>query len=115
MTRHKSKTNGFSPRGSLRRGALGYMRGQISVVFALAAVTLCGVMALGADIGVLYYNWVQLQKAADAAALAGAQILGQDPSDPTPATSTLATTTAQTYATNNGVAASDVVSATPQS
>ena len=87
----------------------------MAVVFALAAVTLCGVMALGADVGVLYYNWVQLQKAADAAALAGAQILGQDPSDPTSATSTLATTTAKAYATTNGTSANDVVTATPQS
>jgi hypothetical protein len=91
------------------------MGGQMAVVFALAAVTLCGVMALGADVGVLYYNWVQLQKAADAAALAGAQILGQDPSDPTSATSTLATTTAKAYATDNGTSANDVVVATPQS
>jgi Flp pilus assembly protein TadG len=115
MRSYTSKTNGFAPRDSLRRRALGYMGGQMAVVFALAAVTLCGVMALGADVGVLYYNWVQLQKAADAAALAGAQILGQDPSDPTPATATLATTTAQTYATNNGVSANDLVTATPQS
>jgi Flp pilus assembly protein TadG len=115
MRSYKSKTNGFSPRGSLRRRALGYMCGQVSVVFALAAVTLCGVMALGADVGVLYYNWVQLQKAADAAALAGAQVLGQDPNDPTSATATLATTTAQTYATNNGISANDTVTAAPQS
>jgi len=115
MRSYKSKTNGFAPHDSLRRRAIGYMGGQMAVVFALAAVTLCGVMALGADVGVLYYNWVQLQKAADAAALAGAQILGQDPSDPTPATATLATTTAQTYATNNGVSANDLVTATPQS
>jgi Flp pilus assembly protein TadG len=91
------------------------MGGQVSVVFALAAVTLCAVMALGADVGVLYYNWVQLQKAADAAALAGAQVLGQDPNDPTSTTATLATTTAQTYATNNGISANDTVTATPQS
>lgn len=115
MRSYKSKINGFALRGSPRRRALGYMGGQMAVVFAVAAVTLCGVMALGADVGVLYYNWVQLQKAADAAALAGAQILGQDPNDPTPATSTLATTTAQTYATNNGVSTNDVVTATPQS
>ncbi len=28
-------------------------------------------MALGTDVAVMYFNWVQLQKAADAAALAG--------------------------------------------
>src|SRR5258708_36476345 len=31
-----------------------------------------GVMSLGADVGVMYYNWVQLQKGADAAAEARA-------------------------------------------
>ncbi len=114
MRSYTSKTNQSAPRDGLRSPALGYMRGQMAVVFALAAVTLCGVMALGADVGVLFYNWVQLQKAADAAALAGAQILGQDPSDPTSATSTLATTTAKTYATTNGTSPNDVVVATPQ-
>ena len=75
------------------------------VVFALGAVALVGVMALGADVGVLYYNWVQLQKAADAAALAGASYLPND--------TTTATATAQTYATNNGVLPSDTITATP--
>jgi Putative Flp pilus-assembly TadE/G-like len=75
------------------------------VVFALAAATLCGVMALCADVGVLYYNWVQLQKAADAAALAGANYLPNDTSK--------ATTTATTYGTNNGISDSDVFTATP--
>ena len=75
MRSYTSKTKSFASRDSLRKRTLGYMGGQMAVVFALAAVTLCGVIALGADVGVLYYNWVQLQKAADAAALAGAQIL----------------------------------------
>jgi Flp pilus assembly protein TadG len=82
-----------------------YARAQISVLFALAAVTLVGVMALGADVGVLYYNWGQLQKAADAAALAGASYLPND--------TTTATSVAQSYATKNGIQASDVVTATP--
>jgi hypothetical protein len=38
----------------------------------LVVATLLGMMALGSDVGVMYYNWVQLQKAADAAAIAGA-------------------------------------------
>ena len=82
-----------------------YARAQITVIFALAAATLVGVMALGADVGVLYYNWGQLQKAADAAALAGANSL---PSDPTTATAT-----AKSYATKNGVLATEVITATP--
>jgi Flp pilus assembly protein TadG len=81
-----------------------FARGQIFVVFALATATLVAVMGLCSDIGVLYYNWVQLQKAADAAALAGASCLPND--------ATTATATAQTYATNNGVVASDTITAT---
>jgi hypothetical protein len=77
----------------------------MAVVFALAAVTLCGVMALGADVGVLYYNWVQLQKAADSAAIAGANYAAKDPS--------MATTTATAYAKNNGILDSEIVSVTP--
>ena len=50
----------------------GYMRGQMAVVMTFAIATLLGAMALGTDVAVMYFNWVQLQKAADAAALAGA-------------------------------------------
>ncbi len=50
----------------------GYMKGQIAVVMTFAIATLLGAMALGTDVAVMYFNWVQLQKAADAAALAGA-------------------------------------------
>jgi Flp pilus assembly protein TadG len=50
-------------------------KGQIAVVMTLALATLLGVMALGADVGVMYYNYIQLQKGADAAALAGANYL----------------------------------------
>jgi Flp pilus assembly protein TadG len=49
-----------------------YMKGQIAVVMTFAIATLLGAMALGTDVAVMYFNWVQLQKAADAAALAGA-------------------------------------------
>jgi len=95
------RTRAGKPRG---RSSM-YRRGQMIVVFALGLVTLVGVITLGADVGVLYYNWVQLQKAADAAALAGASYLPND--------TTTATATAQTYATNNGVLASDTITATP--
>jgi uncharacterized membrane protein len=47
-------------------------RGQIAVVTTFAIATLLGAMALGTDVAVMYFNWVQLQKGADAAALAGA-------------------------------------------
>lgn len=98
--KHQPSSSRTISRRFARRG-----RGQISVLFALGAATLAGVMALGADIGVLYYNWGVLQKAADAAALAGASYLPND--------TTTATSTAKTYATSNGVLASDVITATP--
>ncbi len=53
----------------------GYMKGQMAVVMTFAIATLLGAMALGTDVAVMYFNWVQLQKAADAAALAGANYL----------------------------------------
>jgi uncharacterized membrane protein len=52
-----------------------FRKGQMAIVLTLAIATLLGVMALGGDVGVMYYNWMQLQKGADAAALAGANYL----------------------------------------
>jgi Flp pilus assembly protein TadG len=92
-------------RGFLGR-SFGYGRGQYMVLMTLAATALIGVMALGADVGVLYYNWVQAQKAADAAAVAGASYL--------PNNADLATSTARTYATKNGILPSDFLTAAPQ-
>ena len=48
------------------------------MLFTLVIATLIGVMALASDVGVLYYNWGALQKAADSAALAGASQLTGD-------------------------------------
>lgn len=45
------------------------------VLFTLALPVLLGVMALGADFSIVYFNWAMAQKAADAAALAGASQL----------------------------------------
>src|ERR1700737_167526 len=69
-----------------RRGH--FFKGQMAVVMTFAIATLLGAMALGTDVGVMYFNWVQLQKGADAAALAGAVYLfpghsGDYPIDPT--------------------------------
>jgi len=55
-----------------------FAKAQAAVILTLAIATLLGVMALGADVGVMYYNWNQLQKGADAAALAGANYLSQN-------------------------------------
>jgi hypothetical protein len=53
-----------------RRGH--FFKGQMAVLMTFAIATLLGAMALGTDVAVMYFNWVQLQKGADAAALAGA-------------------------------------------
>jgi hypothetical protein len=57
----------------------GHMRGQIAVLMTITIAALLGAMALGTDVAVMYFNWIQLQKAADAAALAGANYLGPNP------------------------------------
>ncbi len=36
-------------------------RGQIAVVMTFAIATLLGAMALGTDVAVMYFNWVQLR------------------------------------------------------
>jgi Putative Flp pilus-assembly TadE/G-like len=53
-------------------------RGQTIVVVTLALVATLCVLALATDVGVAYFNWAQLQKAADAAAVAGAHYLPTD-------------------------------------
>lgn len=63
------------------RGIRAHSRGQIAVLFTIASVVLIGSMSLGVDVAILYYNWGQLQKAADAAALAGANYLPTDTTD----------------------------------
>jgi Flp pilus assembly protein TadG len=55
-----------------------FRKGQMAIVMTLAIATLLGVMALGTDVGVMYYNYLQLQKGADAAALAGANYLSEN-------------------------------------
>ena len=76
--------------------------GQTVVLVALMLPALLGAVALGTDVTVFYFNWVQLQKAADAGALAGANYLPDNPSQ--------ACTTANQLAQNNGVKASEIVS-----
>jgi len=92
-----------------------FRKGQMAIVMTLSIATLLGVMALGADVGVMYFQWNQLQKGADAAALAGGNYLvapssggytlastnvdpncATQPDDPKKA--------ACTYAINNGLA-----------
>ena len=52
-----------------------FSKGQMLALFTIVLPVLLGVMALGADFAVIYLNWSMVQKAADAAALAGASQL----------------------------------------
>jgi hypothetical protein len=95
-------------RGTRRLGfSASWRRGQVAVVLTLAIVTLVGAMALGADVAVFYFNWVELQKAADAAVVAGATFLPSNPS--------LAISTANDYVQRNGVKQAEIVSTTVSS
>jgi Flp pilus assembly protein TadG len=78
--------------------------GQILVLVALILPVLIGAIALGTDVTVFYYNWVQLQKAADAAVLGGANYLPDNPSQ--------AQTTANQLAKNNGIKTAEIVATT---
>jgi len=75
----------------------------------LVLVTLIGAVGLCTDVGVLYFNWVQLQKAADSAALAGAVRLTG-----VPATTNNAqvVATANQYAQLNGIKSAEIVATT---
>jgi Flp pilus assembly protein TadG len=52
-----------------------FSKGQMLALFTIVLPVLLGVMALGADFSIIYLNWSMVQKAADAAALAGASQL----------------------------------------
>ena len=81
-----------------------FKKGQIAVLLMLVMFTLLGAIGLGADIGLLYLQWGIVQKAADAAVLAGAGYL--------PNHTSTAKTTASTYATTNGLKTSEIISNT---
>lgn len=84
-----------------------HSKGQMMVLYAIALPALLGVAALGTDVAVMYVNWQAMQRAADAAALAGAGKLdGTAPSDAG------AIANAKVYATNNGLAAGEVATPT---
>jgi hypothetical protein len=67
---YEARAFGRSGEGAMKLAK--FRKGQMAVVMTLVIAALLGVMALGTDVGVMYYNYMQLQKAADAAALAGA-------------------------------------------
>jgi Flp pilus assembly protein TadG len=80
----------------------GKSRGQVMVLYAGVVAVLLGAVGLCTDVGLMYMNWQQLQKAADAAVLAGANFLPDDPAT--------AISTAQAWPLNNSVLASEIVS-----
>jgi Flp pilus assembly protein TadG len=84
-----------------------YKRAQILVVLAMSLPALIGAIALSADVGALYFNWQMLQTAADSAAVAGAAYL--------PSNSTQAISTANAYASRNGILAGEITSTTVSS
>ncbi len=81
-----------------------YSRGQTFVLYAIAATAVLGAVALSTDVGILYFNWASMQRAVDSAVLAGASSLPED--------TTTASSKATSYATNNGLAASEVAAPT---
>jgi len=70
--------------------------GQVAVIVAIIIIVLIGMVVLVVDVGSLYEDRRQLQTVADAAALAGAQDLPEDPVN--------AVQKAVDYANSNGVA-----------
>lgn len=85
-------------------------RGQVMMVFALAVPVLLGMTGMAVDIGFVAHQRTQEQSAADAAALAGADVLLNGGS------TSAAQSAAISYAQNNGYQGSDVtVQIPPQS
>ncbi len=78
--------------------------GQALIMVVLAIVVLMGIAALVVDVGMLYVEKANMQKAADAAALAGAQDL---------ADVSAAQNTAKKYAEDNGAETNKTVITTP--
>ena len=79
-------------------------KGQVVVIFALAIFVILGFAALVIDVGMAYGTKVQLQNAADAAAMAGAMELPN---------AIEAENTAEDYASFNGVPETDSKVTTP--
>src|SRR5260370_2480526 len=87
---------GTTPRSKALR------RSQIAVAMMLVMFPLLGMIGLGTDLGLLFFHWGIVQKAADSAVLAGAGYL--------PNHTSTAQTKATRYATQNRPHNSDRVS-----
>jgi len=79
-------------------------RGQALVLAALAMVVILGFAAMAIDVGYWFSQKREVQKAVDAAALAGAQELPDD--------YVMAETVARDYLTKNGITDTDTISVT---
>jgi Putative Flp pilus-assembly TadE/G-like len=79
-----------------------FSNGQILALFTIVLPVLLGGMALGADFAIIYLNWAMVQKAADAAALAGASQLTGVPGS-APSVTPAAVNYVNGYACMNGV------------
>mgnify|MGYP005840617845 CR=1 FL=1 len=75
-------------------------KGTALVFLAAALIVLLGFAAMSADVGLVLLNRERITNAADAAVLAGAQFLPDDPA--------AAANTARDYALNNGMQAGEV-------
>jgi Putative Flp pilus-assembly TadE/G-like len=84
------------------KAIFGKAGGQVMVLYVGVLAVLLGAIGLCTDVGIMYMNWQQLQKAADAAVLAGANYLPSDPST--------AISTASAWPLNNSVLASEIAS-----
>lgn len=104
--------------GWFMKKMFGKSKGQIAVLYAGVAAVLVGAIALGADVAVMYMDWQQAQKVADAAAIAGANYLAGYTFTGTPATGCsrepdAATTAACTYGVDNGFSAANLTLTEP--
>jgi hypothetical protein len=105
MLLHCTQTDALPVRAiRAARGRRRWSSGQVAPIVAGVIVVLVGAIALGTDIAVHYYNWVQLQKAADSGVLAGANSLPDNP--------TQAVTVAKQFAQLNGITAAEITSTT---
>jgi hypothetical protein len=101
------------------RKIFGKSRGQVMVLYTAAlAFMLCGAVALGTDVAVMYVNWQHSQKTVDAAAVAGANFLdGTSYAGTVDPTCTGQPDNAQkaacTYAVKNGLAAGTLTMTEP--
>lgn len=96
----------------------GKSRGQVALLYTMAlSLFLIGAIALGTDVAVMYVNWQQTQKVADAAALAGANFLNTgltyNGTIASGCTGDEAEEAACTYSVENGLTAGNVTVSEP--